>query len=167
MLRCVWDGAVLKALDSCPCFRRGDGVKSLNVHRAWHRFSRRWASIFAPILTFPQRGKGQSHLRRPRLADEPSLVKGEGTNAIFSVIRSRSFSRSVPPVILNAAAVSGRVGGVRGGGAFCCRGGGLSLIGSRCVPGRFGGRFRLLFLLFALLRLLLSCALRIPVRGSG
>ena len=50
------------------------------------QFSRRWASIFTPILTFPQRGKGQSHLRRPRLADEPSPIKGEGTNAIFSMM---------------------------------------------------------------------------------
>ncbi len=50
------------------------------------RFSRRWAGVFAPILTFPQRGKGDPHLRRPRLADELSLIKGGRDNHICGVL---------------------------------------------------------------------------------
>ncbi len=37
------------------------------------QFSRRWASVFTPILTFPQRGKGLMTF----------LYQGGGTNAIF------------------------------------------------------------------------------------
>ena len=56
------------------------------------QFSRRWASVFAPILTFPQRGKGQLRRRIALDSRQPSPIKGEGTiTSAASSPRRRTF----------------------------------------------------------------------------